>query len=250
MIVADETLMAYSDGELDAAQRAHIAAALEVDASLRQRVAALRLQRERVENAFASVLDEPVPDRLTRLLQTAPEVSTPSPRAAVVNLAEVRAQRQRDWDVPSWAQWGGMAASVVLGVLLGTRITSMDADPGMGLDHGRLIAGGAIAKALTHDLASEPMARASVAVQLSFVDKTGSYCRTFSTASLAGLACQESGRWAVQSLATVDATAGGEVRQAATALPRAVLDAVEQRMAGDALNGQGERTARDKGWRR
>lgn len=250
MIVADETLMAYSDGELDSAQRAHIAAALEADASLRQRVAALRLQRERVANAYATVLDEAVPDRLTRLLKTAPDASTSSPRAAVVNLAEVRAQRQRDWDAPSWAQWGGMAASVVLGVLLGTHITRMDADPGVGLDHGRLIAGGAIAQALTHDLASEPVAGAGVAVQLSFVDKTGSYCRTFSTASMAGLACQDGGRWAVQSLAAVDAIASGEVRQAATALPHAVLEAVEQRMSGDALDGQGERAARDRGWRR
>jgi hypothetical protein len=40
------------------------------------------------------------------------------------------------------------------------------------------------------------------------------------------------------------------VRQAASALPPAVLSAVDQRIAGDALDPVRERQARDRGWRR
>jgi len=110
----DEALMAFVDGELDAAQRADVERALAGDAVLQARVAKLQAQRRRVSAAYAPVLDEPVPDRLAALLAIAP--STPS--ATVVNLGEVRAERARRRSIPGWAQWGGMAASLVLGVLL------------------------------------------------------------------------------------------------------------------------------------
>lgn len=237
---SDETLMAFADGELDTVQHAQVEGALVADAALRQRVAAIQLQRERLAAAFATVLAEPVPDRLARLLQAAP----------VINLAEVRAKRERSRYRPSWAQWGGMAASVLLGVLLGTQLDRNAADPAIGLHQGRLLAGGVIERALTGQLASEPVADAPVAVQVSFVDKDGNYCRTFSTAAMAGLACREGGQWAVQNLAAIESGPQGEVRQAATALPRAVLDAVDQRIVGAALDRGGEQTAREQGWRR
>jgi len=250
MNLSNETLMAFADGELDPVQRAQVEALLKTDAALRQRIVALQVQRKRLAQAFDPVLDEPVPDRLTRLLQAAPVATPPHPAAAVINLAEVRAQRARQGGMPSWAQWGGMAACVVLGVLLGTHITGQKTDSDLGLHQGELLAGGAIARALTTQLASEPQADASVAVQLSFIDKHDGYCRTFSTTALAGLACQHNGQWVVHQVATVDAPASAVVRQAATALPRSLLDAVDQRIAGTAMDASAERQARDKGWRR
>lgn len=250
MNVSDETLMAFVDGELDPAQRAQMERALQTDAALRQRVAALKLQRTRLAAAFGTVLDEPVPERLAKLLQTPPVASLPGQASAVVNLAEVRTARARIRHIPSWAQWGGMAASVMLGMLLGTQYGGNGADTAIGLNEGRLLAGGAIDKALSSQLASEPLAGAAVSVQLSFVDKNGSYCRTFSTSAMAGLACQQGGQWAVQNLAALDAKPSGEVRQAATPLPRTVLDAVDQRIAGGTLDASGERKARQQGWRR
>lgn len=247
---SDETLMSFADGELDSVQSAQVESALLADAALRQRVAALRLQRERVAAAFATLLAEPVPDRLTSLLQDAPVMPGPATTAAVVNLAQVRTQRQRSQHLPSWAQWGGMAASVLLGLLLGTQLERDAASPTFALQQGRLLAGGVIEQALSAQLASEPVADATLAVQLSFVDKGGNYCRTFSTAALAGLACREGGHWALQNLATVEIKPQGEVRQAASALPRAILDAVDQRIAGNALDQGGERSARERGWRR
>ena len=240
----DESLMAFVDGELDAAQRAAVEHALAGDAVLQARVAKLQAQRRRVSAAYAPVLDEPVPDRLAALLAIAP--STPS--AAVVNLGEVRAERARRRSIPGWAQWGGMAASLVLGVLLGGLLAGRGGDTSFSVRDGRLVAGAPIEQALSTQLAST--SGAAVAVQLSFVDRGGAYCRTFSTAAVAGLACRRDGQWVVETLATAESTTDGVVRQAATSLPRAVLDAVDQRIAGDALDAERERQARDRGWRR
>lgn len=243
--ISNETLMALADGELDPAQAARLEAELQTNGGLRQRVAALQAQRNRLAAAFNTVLEEPVPDRLTRLLQTPPENA-----ATVVHLAEKRVERARQRSMPSWAQWGGMAASVMLGVWLGAQMGGKGAGSDMALDQGRLLAGGTVAKALATQLASEPQTGNAVAVQLSFVDKGGDYCRTFSTSAIAGLACLQNGQWAVQQVASVEASTSGEVRQAASALPQALLEAVDQRMAGTTLGAAAERTARDKGWRR
>ena len=177
---SDEALMLFVDGELDAAQCAQVEDALLVDAALRQRVAVLKLQRARLAAAFATQLAESVPARLAGLLQVPPVIAAP-----VIDLAERRAERARRRHLPSWAQWGGMAASVLMGVLLGTQLERNAADPAIGLAQGRLLAGGVIERALSEQLASEPVAGAPVAVQLSFVDQGGNYCRTFSTAAMA-----------------------------------------------------------------
>lgn len=238
-----ETLMAFIDGELDAAQRVELERALAADAALRERVDLLRTQRRRVEAAFASVLDEPMPDRLSGLLGAAP-----SPPAKVVDIAAERGARAASRRVmSSWAAWGGMAASVVVGVLLGMQLASRG-DASFGPHEGQVIAGDAIERALSTQLAGADAA-APVAVQLSFVDRAGDYCRTFSTASVAGLACRRDGRWAVQALAAAEGKAHGAMRQAASSLPRAVLDAVDERIDGTVLDAQRERQARDRGWR-
>ena len=251
MTWSDETLMAFADGELDTQQRAELERVLAADAALRQRVAAIQAQRERVAAAFAPVLAEPVPERLAALLQASPPSALAAPPAPVVKLDAVRAAREPARRMSSWAAWGGMAASVLLGVLIGLQFSRTAADPAMALHEGQLVAGGRLAQALSSQLAGDPPAGgAPVAVQLSFVDKGGSYCRTFSTAALSGLACQQAGQWAVQTLVSAEPVPSGVVRQATTALPPAVLEAVDQRIAGGALDAGRERQARDGGWRR
>lgn len=257
MTWSDEALAAFVDNELDDRERARLTLALCADVALRRRVSALKKQRRRVEAAYAPVLDEPVPDRLAGLLRAPAPAPTP---ALVVDLDEVRAARAPRRPLSPWLQWGGMAAALVVGVLLGTRLDGLPGGPGAaavpGLQEGRdgrLVAGGVVDKALSSQLASEPVAGAPVAVQLSFVDKGGSYCRTFSTRAVAGLACRQAGpaaQWNVQVLAAVEAVPEGGMRQAATSLPPAVLEAVDKRMDGDALDPVRERQARDGGWRR
>ena len=241
---SDETLMAYADGELADPPRADIERALGADAALRERVAAMRRQRARVAAAFSPALDEPMPQRLLDLLQGAE-----APKVARLDARRAARERPRAQPV-SWARWGGMAAALLLGVLLGTQLDHHAAGPAIGLRDGRLVAEGPIDAALSSQLASAPVAGAPVAVQLSFVDKAGRYCRSFSTSTVAGLACRRDGQWDLQTLAATDAAPAPGMRQAASALPRAVLDAVDQSIAGAALDAQRERQARDAGWRR
>ena len=248
---SDDILMAYADGELEPGPRGELERAMAADASLRDRVAALQAQRERLKAAYAPVLDEPMPDRLSALLEVPAPVPTPARAAAgVVSLDAARAARNPRRALGSGAQWGGMAASVVLGVLIGTNLTRGGADPSIAVQNGQLVAGGAIGQALSTQLASEPTAGAPVAVQLSFVDKDGSFCRSFSTDAVAGVACRQGDAWAVQTLVAAERQTAGPMRQAASTLPRAVLDAVDQRIDGSALDASREKQARDRGWQR
>ncbi|WP_457419018.1 hypothetical protein [Roseateles sp. P5_E7] len=197
----------------------------------------LKAERQRLSAAFDGVLSEPVPDRLKALL------AEPAPQ--VVDLGAVRAKVQaKGRAMSSWAAWGGMAATLVLGTLIGTRLAPPGGDD-------RLLASGAIATALDRQLASAPATGpAAVATQISFKARDGRWCRSFSTTTSAGLACREpDGAWALQQVAATAAPAGG-MRQAASALPPAVLAAVDDLMAGEALNAEQERTARDSGWPR
>ena len=247
MNIGDEELMAYADGELEPQRRQALDAALAADAALRARVAALRAQRLRVASAYHGVIDEPVPERLQALLAAPP----PAP-AAVVDLAGARARKaqRRGGDArTSWMQWGGMAASVLLGLLLGLQFAP-HGDVLLSERGGQVVAGGALARALGAQLASEPQAAAGIAVQLSFIDKGGRYCRTFSTARIAGLACRDAEQWTVLAATQAQGESTAAMRQAASSLPRAVLTAVDERIAGDALNAEQERDARTRDWKR
>jgi len=242
MTWSDETLMAFADGELADPACGDVERAIAADAALRERVAALRRQRARLAAAFAPVLDEPMPPRLAELLRAAEPPK-------VVQLDARRVARERPRVLPtSWARWGGMAAALLLGVLLGTQLER--GGPEIGPRDARLVAEGPIGDALSSQLASAPVAGAPVAVQLSFVDKSGRYCRTFSTSALAGVACRRDGQWDLQTLAAADPAPATGLRQAASTLPRAVLDAVDRSIAGPALDAAGERQARDAGWHR
>jgi len=191
----------------------------------------------------------PMPDRLSALLASA----APAPAPAVVSLEAARTARHGRRPLSSWAQWGGMAASVVLGVLVGTKWPRGAAEPPVAVQDGRLVAGSAVGQALSTQLSSEPRAASgadAVAVQMSFVDKDGRFCRTFSTEAMAGLACRQGDAWAVQTVVAAERQAAGPMRQAASALPRAVLEAVDQRIDGAALDASGEKQARDRNWQR
>src|SRR5262245_10378767 len=68
----DDDLMAYADGELQSERCAALERAMAADETLRARVAQLQAQRTRVAAAFAPVLDEPMPERLSALLRQQP----------------------------------------------------------------------------------------------------------------------------------------------------------------------------------
>jgi hypothetical protein len=234
----DETLVAYADGELDEVLTAEISAAVERDPALARRVEQQRALRAKVAGAFATVLEQPLPERLL--------AAAKGPARAEVLQFPVRsapAQSLR-WGV---REWGAMAATLVFGVLLSwnfapsgpTLISAQD---------GALVARGALANALDSQLASTQHTDDAVQIGLTFKSREGSYCRSFllRKAGTAGLACREDGEWRMA--VTAAAQLPGEGLRQASSLPSAVLTAIDQRIAGEALDAAGEEHARLGGW--
>jgi len=89
----------------------------------------------------------------------------------------------------------------------------------------------------------------AVRVGVSFAARDGQYCRGFVMGSSAGLACRAGDRWRIPVLAEAEPEASGGYRQAGSALPPAVLDAIDARIAGKPLDAAGEAAARARDWR-
>jgi hypothetical protein len=255
MSVSDETLMAYADGEVDAATRAIIEAAMRDDPEIRRRIEEHRALRHAMQGAFSEVLDEPVPQRLIDVARghDAARGHNARPAGPVVDLASARRAtvdapgRRRSWHPIA------MAASVLLGVALGY-VAWHGSNAWLKTNSsGELVAGAGLAEALSNQL-SEDRSPGLVAITgLSFRAKTGDYCRTFSLTGAhtnSGLACREGDGWKIKVLAqTPKATSNSSnFRPAASADAPAVRAAVEESIDGEPLDRAGEVAARHGGW--
>jgi hypothetical protein len=241
MTLTDETLMAYADGEVDAETRAVIESAMREDSEVRSRVERHRALREAVHGAFSAVLDEPAPDRLIA-----------AARGQRAGAGLLRARVRSPLGSRRW-QPAAMAASLLIGLGLGyigwhNANTLVKSD-----SSGGLIAGAGLAEALSNQLAADRAAASVAMTGISFRNKTGDYCRTFSLTGAdpsSGLACREGGSWKIKVLAQSAQPAGNasNFRQAGSADSAAVRAAVEESIAGEPLDQAGEIAARRNGW--
>jgi hypothetical protein len=243
MTFSDETVNAYVDGELDAATRAALEAAMATDPQLAARIARQRALRAQLRAAFAPVLTEPVPERLLASVRGAP--------APAGNVVAFQARPRPRW---SWPQWGAMAASLVVGVLLGPVLLRPSAPQApLATSGGRVLASGALAGALSQQLASSQPPGAPVAIGVSFRARSGVYCRSFllrEAQPLAGLACRAGPAWQVVALAQSEPPGSGSgYRQAGSTLPAAVSRTLDELILGEPLDAAGESTARAAGWK-
>ena len=252
MNLSDETLMAYVDGEADAAQCAAIEQALLQDPQLAERIARERRLRRRLAEAFGGVIDEPVPARLTERAQSAPagaQVLAGAPR-----WFGAARRRTQQW---SWPEFGALAASLLLGILIsrpwldgqdtaGAQLATID---------GEVFAQGELAANLSASAGGSIDAQSRISVGLSYLAKSGNYCRTFGLPGsnpTAGIACREGTQWRVRALLpTTREPAAQEprYRQAASALPPAALEIVAAESVA-ALDAEEEAAVRARGWRR
>ena len=278
MTIPDEKLMAYADGELDAAQRAEVEAAMAADAEVARRVEQHRALRKQLNTTFDRVLLETVPDRLVAAARSAsakdagsaarPGSSTSKRPATVTDLRRVRAARaaeaaeaaaaarrsgspKRPW---TWVEWGAMAASLAGGAIIAVLVMKSPAVERIGTRGGQLVAQSDLAQALNHQLASDQSDSAPVQIGVSFRTKGGEYCRTFvvrNRTPLGGMACKKGDAWNVQVLANSEGGRGGAgtYRTAGAELPAAVMGAVQGRIEGEAFDAEEEAAARDRNWK-
>ncbi|MBK7902065.1 MAG: hypothetical protein IPJ97_03260 [Proteobacteria bacterium] len=245
----DETVLAYVDGELDAAAHAQFEAVMAADATLARRVDAQQQLRRRLGDAFNPTLLERVPERLLAAARGA------SPAESAVVPLSAATRRNRDLR-PAKTAWFAMAASLVLGILIGQRWSSTS-NALVVADENGTVARAALAEALETRLTSSPWdGNDPVRIGISYRVRSGEYCRTFAItgarASGAGIACRTpENEWRIELLERGAGAAGlaGAVRQASSAeLPESVRRAVEATIAGDALDSAAEAAARDSGW--
>lgn len=108
--IDDETLVAWCDGELDAASSSRVAAAVAKNPKLAARAAAFRRTGELARGAYAGVLNEAVPDRLIAAVREAAPVS---------NVVAFAPRRESAARVSRGALGWAVAASILVVAMLG-----------------------------------------------------------------------------------------------------------------------------------
>lgn len=243
MKFSDETLMAYADGELDAATRAAVEAEMANDPRIAQAIERHRSLVRDLRAAFDPMLDEPVPEKLVISANAAPAAKP----ADVVSIGSARRPARRNW---SWPEWGAMAASLLIGIVIARLATTTD-DNIVARD-GHMFAAGTLSTALDRQ-ASGASSESGVHVALTYRAKSGDYCRAFTIAepaAFAGIACREGDQWRLDTLAGGEsAEAANNYRMAGTAIPPAILQTVQDSIAGEALDAAQEAAARERGWK-
>lgn len=254
----DAQLAAFLDGTLeDDALIEAIEAAINADPALAARAEALAAGDDMadamggaVRDAFAPVLDAPVPERLTSI------IAAPASVAEVVDLAAVRRQK-RVLPTPAndagsgwrWPQFAAMAASLALGVMIGGPLLTGgggggDAPAGAGL----VLASADLDAMLDSAPSGQAVDLASLGtgeVVLTFRNTDGQLCRQFTLEGGSGtsdaLACSggEGSAWQIEAYGRRAAPAG-EMKLAGGDAAPAVVAAVDAMIGGDPLIGAEE----------
>ena len=228
----EEQIIAYVDGELGPLEALRFERAMGEDTALAAAVGRHRRLREAVASHFAPVAAEPVPDHLRRLIDRDPKVIAFPARA-------------RGWRAGQGG-YAALAATLVAGLILGQLLPRAMEGP-VGERGGRLIAQGALASALDAQLASAQGPDAPYRIGVSFRAGDGRYCRSFEGGAGAGLGCRSDQGWALERFIAGSPVRGGDYRQAGASAAE-IGAAAQEMMAGEPLDAEAERRARDAGW--
>jgi hypothetical protein len=234
--MVDETkLFAWLDGELDAAEAAAVEAEVAADPRLARMAEQHRALGARLRGAFDTVAAAPVPERL--------QAAAKPPRGNVIDFGSRR--DRRNWlPLP---QWAAMAATLVLGIGIGTTLIGERGASPVEMRGGKMIAAAGLDQALDKQLASAGTA-GGVRVGLTFRDQAGTICRSFTGERSSGLACRDGGDWQVRGLFAAPEGQRGDYRMAVGADPN-LAALIDSTIAGDAFDAEQEKTARERGWR-
>jgi len=225
--VDEAMVIAWIDGELSPEDAQRVARAVALNPELAALAETHRRMKARFAAAFAPIAEEPV-----SLPRPAPVFSLDAARAA----RAARASRP----LPRWAAPGAIAASLVLGLLIGQ----------LGQPHGvsdqaeALALGAPLVQALDGQLSGEP---GQVRIGLSFRNHQGTLCRSFIALHLQGIACRSGDSWQLRYGAPVTGAAG-DYRMAGNDPAEAAV--ISGMIDGEPLDAAAEGQARAKGWGR
>lgn len=235
----DETLMAFADGELDAARSLALEEALATDDALAERLAVFLDSRQLVGDAMKPLIDEPVPATLlasVRLMAEEARQQAAAPRNNVVSFRQKPQQRVQ----PSARRWLMPIAACLLAVITGV----------VGFTAGRMAsskkgAASEIAAVLDREASGQDVrldASGTVLhVVATFRDERGELCREYElkqpARSTLTVACRQDGVWETR-LALTSPQADGYVPASSQETIDAYLASIQ---AGSPLSPEEER---------
>ena len=227
----DEKFFAWLDGELGPAEAVEMDAKVAADEELALLAEQHRKLGSLLHEAFDPIAAGPVPDHLQKAVR---------PSAEIIDLAA----RKRGRKV-ALAQWTALAATLAVGVLAGTLVPHGGSAP-LEVQGGKIYAAAALNEALDTELASAPSG--SVRIGLTFRDRAGEICRSFTQGASSGLACRNKQRWELRGLLAAPEGQGSDYRMAAGMDP-SLAALVDSTMAGEPFDAAAEKQSKARGWK-
>lgn len=229
----EELFYAWLDGELQGDEAARVAAKVTADPALAAKADQHRALAAGLRGAFDPTLYD----------------GAPPPRfgsAEIVDLGAKRSQREARRASFGLPQWAAMAATLAIGIVAGQFVGDRSASPVESHD-GTLVAAASLDRALDAQLASAG-ADGPVRVGLTFRDREGAICRSFTERAASGMACRQGEGWRVEGLFSAPADQQGDYRMAAGEDPR-LAALIDDRIVGEPFDAATEKAALEKGWR-
>ena len=232
-MIEDELLFAWLDGELDGDEAQRVGAAVAASPELAATAERHRRLQKDLSGAFDPVMQSPAaPPRFE-----ASEVIDFSARPTARD-------RRRSWLAAP--QLAAMAASLAIGLLIGTQLVG-DGNSPVSVNEEGLVAAAALDEALDTRLASVP-ANTGARIGLTFRDATGRICRSFMDREASGLACRAGGDWQIRGLFAAPEGQAADYRMAAGGDPR-LAALIDESIAGEPFDAAQEKAALRGGWR-
>jgi hypothetical protein len=228
----DEKFFAWLDGELGPAEAAEMETRVAADPALKRLADQHRALGSQLKGAFDPVAEAPVPERLQAAVR---------PTTQVIDFAAAKRARA----MAALAQWTAMAATLAIGIFVGTRLPQETSAP-VQVEAGKLYAASSLNQALDTELASAPTG--DVRIGITYRDSAGEICRTFVAPAGSGLVCRNSGRWQMKGLFGAPEGQGSDYRMAAGMDPN-LAALVDSTIAGAAFDEAQEKAAKAKGWK-
>ena len=231
-MVSDEQFFAWLDGELSPDEAKQVQAEVAADPKLTALAEQHRSMQVRLKGAFDTILEAPVPERVR-------------PADNVVDFAAATTNKaKRSWS--GLPQWAALAATLAIGIVVGTVIPQRSVAP-VEVEGSKLYAASALDQSLDTQLASAP-SNGAVKIGITYRDRVGSICRTFTETQSSGLACRNGGRWQVRGLFAAPEGQSAAYRMAAGMDPN-LAALVDSTISGEAFDAAQEKAARDGGWK-
>lgn len=235
-MTSDEKFFAWLDGELSGEVATTMEAKVASDARLAKLAEQHRALASRLRAAFATVPEAPIPERLSATVR--------APGAEVIDFARRKHARENRWP-ESLPRWSAIAATLALGLLMGLLVREPGSAP-VEMQGGALYAAASLDQALDTQLTSAP-GSGDLRVGLTFRDRGGAICRSFTGSQASGLACRDGDRWRLRGLFAPPEGQETEYRMA-VGMDTNLAALIDSTIAGEPFSATQERTAKQSGW--